>query len=90
MPVPSAIECVSGENKRNRPIKTEFNHFLHRVQCTRSAHLPERTSFYPGWGSGQYGPYGDPAGPGTPAQGEPVTPGRALLVGNPGPLVKNP
>jgi hypothetical protein len=38
----------------------------------------ERTSFYPtikflpGWGSGQYGPYGDPAGPGTPAQGEPV------------------
>jgi len=35
----------------------------------------ERTSFYPGWGSGQYGPYGDPAGPGTPAQGEPVAPG---------------
>jgi hypothetical protein len=28
--------------------------------------------FLPGWGSGQYGPYGDPAGPGTPAQGEPV------------------
>jgi hypothetical protein len=33
-----------------------------------------RNSIYPGWGSGQYGPYGDPAGPETPAQGEPVTP----------------
>jgi hypothetical protein len=29
--------------------------------------------YHPGWGSGQYGPYGDPAGPGTPAQGEPGT-----------------
>jgi hypothetical protein len=77
MPVPSAIECVSGENKRNQPTNTLcllilLNH-LFFVQCTR-----KRTSFYPtikflpGWGSGQYGPYGDPAGPGTPAQGEPV------------------
>lgn len=29
------------------------------------------STYHPGWGSGQYGPYGDPAGPGTPAQGEP-------------------
>jgi hypothetical protein len=39
MPVPSAIECVSGENKRNQPTNTLcllilLNH-LFFVQCTR-------------------------------------------------------
>jgi len=91
MPVPSAIECVSGENKRNQP--TLFTDFavLHRCSMYERVWEPQPSilsiEFLPGWGSGQYGPYGDPAGPGTPAQGEPVArKGRLMVsVGNPGP-----
>lgn len=49
---------------------------------------PIQLKFLPGWGSGQYGPYGDPAGPGTPAQGEPearIKKAGSFSVGNPGP-----
>jgi len=77
MPVPSAIECVSGENKRNQPtitLFTDFAVFTYSLFNVREKEPPSILSikFQPGWGSGQYGPYGDPAGPGTPAQGEPV------------------
>jgi hypothetical protein len=99
MPVPSAIECVSGENKRNQPTKkypiysdfAVFTYSLFNVRETKELKLPPSIlsiKFLPGWGSGQYGPYGDPAGPGTPAQGEPVArKGRhcSVFVGNPGP-----
>jgi hypothetical protein len=75
--VPSAIECVSGENKRNQPtitLFTDFAVFTYSLFNVREKEPPSILSikFQPGWGSGQYGPYGDPAGPGTPAQGEPV------------------
>jgi len=76
MPVPSAIECVSGENKRNQPtLFTDFAVFTYSLFNVRETKEPPSIlsiKFLPGWGSGQYGPYGDPAGPGTPAQGEPV------------------
>jgi len=60
----SAIECVSGENKRNQPI------YLHLFNVREK--LAEATEILPrvGVAAGQYGPYGDPVLRVTPIKGE--------------------